>query len=107
GRVLDLIPTEAAAPVHHLRAAVLVTQRRFADAVTECTRALAIDPAFCLAYLSRGHARYHLRDLGAADDYRAAFRIDAAAAAADVARMVARDVADVEAVLENCRKHIR
>jgi tetratricopeptide (TPR) repeat protein len=106
-RVLDRIPTEAAAPIHHLRAAVLVTQRRFADAVAECTRALALDPAFCLAYLSRGHARYHLRDLGGLDDYRAAFRIDPVAAAADVARMVARDLADVDEVLENCRKHIR
>jgi len=107
GRVLDLIPTEAAAPVHHLRAAVLVTQLKFADAVAECTRALSIDPGFVMAYLSRGHARYHLRDLGGLDDYQAAFRTDPAAAAVDVVRTVIRDLADEETVLENCRKHIR
>ena len=40
-------------------------QRRFADALADCERALEIDPGFCMAYISRGNARYHLRDLAA------------------------------------------
>jgi tetratricopeptide (TPR) repeat protein len=107
GRVLGLVPPEQAAPVYHLRAAIRVAQRRFADAVAECTEALALDPSAAMAHLSRGHARYHLRDLDALADYRAAFAIDPPAAAADVVRLVVEDLADVEAVLKNCRQHVR
>ena len=107
GRVLGLVPADQAAPVYHRRAAIRVAQRRFADAVAECTAALALDPSAAMAYLSRGHARYHLRDLGGLADYRAAFQIDPVAAAADVVRLVVEDLADVDAVLKNCRQHLR
>jgi len=106
-RVLGLVP-HGAAPVHHLRAAVFMTQHRFADAAAACARAVAIDPNFCMAYVTRGSARYHLRDPGALDDYTRAFELDARAAVAEVVRVLAGDVGRGGADgLENCRKHIR
>src|SRR5262245_39778693 len=107
-RVLGLISPGAAAPVHHLRAAVRVTQKRFAEAAAECTRALQIDPTFCMAYISRGNARYHLRDRGALSDYRVAFDLDPTAAAVEIVRIVSTDAEQgADEVLENCRKHVR
>jgi tetratricopeptide (TPR) repeat protein len=61
-----------------------------------------------MAYISRGNARYHLRDRGAQADYRAALEIDPSAAAADIIRFLAADLReDAEEVFENCRKHVR
>jgi tetratricopeptide (TPR) repeat protein len=107
-QALRLVPRPAAAPVYQLRAGVRFRQRRFAGAVADCDRALERDPGLCLAYISRGNARYHLRDLGGLADYRAAFALDPWAAAADVIRFLADDVReDSAAALENCRKHLR
>jgi tetratricopeptide (TPR) repeat protein len=107
-RLLALLPPRALAPIHHLRAGVLFEQKRFAEAAAACTQALEIEPDFCTAYLSRGNARYHLRDRGAAADYELAFDLDPQAAAAEVVRILREDLQrDVEEVLENCRKHLR
>jgi tetratricopeptide (TPR) repeat protein len=106
--VLALIPREAAVPVYHQRGGVYVSLRRFADAVADYDRALEIDPGLCMVYISRGNARYHLRDLAGLADYRAAFQLDPPAAAAEVLRVLAADVRDdAGAVLENFRKHLR
>jgi tetratricopeptide (TPR) repeat protein len=107
-RVLQLIPREQAAPVYHLRGSVFSAQSRFAEALADCNEALEIDPDFCLAYLSRGNMRYHLRDMAAPADYATAFRLNAQAAANEVLRFVTMGIReDAAAVLENCRKHIR
>jgi tetratricopeptide (TPR) repeat protein len=107
-RVLELIPRASAAPVYHLRAGVFAALRRFAEALADCELALNIDPNFCLAHLSRGNIRYHLRDMAAPADYATAFRLNAEAAATEIIRILTMDIReDAAAVLENCRKHIR
>jgi tetratricopeptide (TPR) repeat protein len=107
-QVLRLIPRQAAAPVYHLRGGIRFRQRRFAEAVVELDRALEIEPRFCMAYISRGNARYHLRDRNARADYRAALEINSSAAAAEIIRILATDLQEgAEGVLENCRKHVR
>src|SRR5262249_8109334 len=80
----------------------------FAGAIADYNRALEIDSGLCVAYVSRGHARFHKRDRLAANDYRTAFRLDARLAASEIIRIVAADLKrDPGAVFENCRKHIR
>jgi len=107
-RVLQLIPRQAAAPVHHLRAGVRFSQRRFAEVLADCNAALEIDPGLCMAYISRGNARYHLREASALADYRTAFQMDRQAAAAEIIRFLAEDLRrNADEVFENCRKHIR
>jgi tetratricopeptide (TPR) repeat protein len=106
--VLGLIPRQAAAPVHHQRGGVYVRLRRFADAVADYDRALEIDPGLCMVYISRGNARYHLRDLAAQADYWTAFQLDQRSAAAEIIRVLDADVReDAGAVLKNCRQHLR
>lgn len=105
---LALTPPQHAAELYHARGALHVARKDFRAAVEDYDFALAVRPDFVLAYLSRGHARYHLRDGGALDDYREAFRLDAAAAARELARVVAADASkDAPATLKNCRQHIR
>jgi tetratricopeptide (TPR) repeat protein len=107
-QILRLIPRQAAAPVYHLRGGIRFRQRRFAEAVVELNQALEIEPRLCMAYISRGNARYHLRDRNAQDDYLTALAINSAAAAAEIIRILVGDLEeDAEAVLENCRKHVR
>ena len=107
-QVLRLIPRQFAAPVYHLRTGVYAVLRRFADALADCNRALEIDPRFCMAYISRGNSRYHLRDMQAHSDYRTAFQIDAQASASECIRILVTNMQDdTAAVLENCRQHVR
>jgi len=107
-QVLRLIPPAAAAPVYHLRGGIRFRQRRFAEALLDFDTALKIQPGLCMAYISRGNVRYHLRDLAGAADYFTAFQLDAPATAAEIIRLVVLDLReDVEGVLENCRKHLR
>jgi hypothetical protein len=74
----------------------------------ELNRALEIEPRFCMAYISRGNARYHLRDRNAQADYRTALEINAPAAAAEIIRILVADLQEgAEGALENCRKHVR
>src|SRR5262249_38211220 len=80
----------------------------FAGAVDDYDRALAIDPAFLVAYISRGHAYYHLRSPRAVVDYRRALRMAPEAAAREIARFCLEDVTrDPENVLKNCDRHLR
>jgi tetratricopeptide (TPR) repeat protein len=105
---LRLLPRDAAAPLYHLRGGIRAGQLRFADAVTDYSRAIEIDPHFCLAYLSRANARHHLRDLGCLDDYRTAFQMNPRRAAAELIKLLATDLPqEADAILETCRKHIR
>jgi len=107
-QVLQLIPRAAAAPVYHLRAGVRFSQRRFADVLSDCNLALEIDPTLCMTYVTRGNARYHLRDAAAITDYRRAFQMDRQAVAAEIIRFLAEDLRrNADEVFENCRKHIR
>src|SRR5262249_50685028 len=107
-QVLRLIPRQAAAPVYHLRGGVRINQRRFREAIADYECALEIDPHLCMVYISRGNARYHLRDLACRDDYRTALRLNPLAAADEIVRMLVNDLqTDAAAVLENCRKHVR
>ncbi|MGI6419926.1 MAG: tetratricopeptide repeat protein [Thermoguttaceae bacterium] len=106
--VLQLIPRLAAAKVYHLRGGIRVSQRRIADAVADFDRALEIDPRFCMAYISRGNARHHLRDLAGQADYWTAFQINPQGAAAEITRvLIANLQAEGESALETCRKHVR
>jgi tetratricopeptide (TPR) repeat protein len=107
-RLLGLLPERVAPPVYHRRGGVHFLRHDFTAAVADFSRALALDPRFCLAYISRGNTRYHLRDPGGAEDYRVAFRLDRELAASDIIRFLRADLReDVDAVLENCRKHLR
>jgi tetratricopeptide (TPR) repeat protein len=109
---LDLA-LERMAPQHrpailHKRGGVRVLQSDFRGAVDDYNEALAAEPDNVIYYISRGNARYHLRDVGALRDYRTAFRLDAELAGREVARMVADDAArDLQNVVENCSKHLR
>jgi tetratricopeptide (TPR) repeat protein len=106
--VLRLIPREAAAIACHGRGGARHAAGDFVGAIADYNQALELDPGLCAAYLSRGHARYHRRDPLATSDYRMAFRLDRRLAAAEIVRVLIRDLrGDAGAVLENCRKHIR
>ena len=81
----------------------------FAGAIADFDRALALNPDFCVAYISRGNARFHKRDAaGASADYLRAFRIDPALAVNEVVRILIQNHRqDSAGVLDNARKHIR
>jgi tetratricopeptide (TPR) repeat protein len=107
-RVLALRPHQAAAPVYHDRGVARIALREFAAAVADFDQAIAIDPAYCIAYISRGNARYHLRNPGGLDDYMTAFRIDPERSASEIIRILTVGLQeDPEGVLENCRQHVR
>ena len=107
-RAVELAPPARLPKVLHARAAVAVARKRFPVAVADYDRALELDPTFVMAYLSRGHARYHLRDRRALDDYRAAVRLDPAAAAGELTRLARKHAAESpEATLANCQKHVQ
>ena len=103
-----LLPPRAAASVHHLRAGVLALQLRFADALSDCNQAIVLNPDFCMAYVTRGNVRYHLRDPGAPIDYARAFELDRKATASEILRILHEDIrTDADAALKNCRQHLR
>jgi tetratricopeptide (TPR) repeat protein len=108
GQALRLLPRPATAGVYHLRAGLLANQRRFDDALVDCNKALALDPRFCMAFVTRGNIRYHLRDMGAPLDYATAFELDGEATIAEIVRIILDDVRkDADAALKNCRQHLR
>jgi tetratricopeptide (TPR) repeat protein len=108
GEALRLLPHHATAGVYHLRAGLLAIQRRFADALADCNEALALDRKFCMAYVTRGNIRYHLRDMSAPLDYATAFELDREATVAEIVRIILEDVQkDADAALKNCRQHLR
>jgi tetratricopeptide (TPR) repeat protein len=107
-RAIELTPEAGSADILHRRAGIRVLRNDFAGAIADYDRAIGLEPGFALAYLSRGHARYHLRDFRGIADYRTALRLDPDAAIRDLARLFLADIArDPEAVLANCDKHLR
>jgi tetratricopeptide (TPR) repeat protein len=108
-RALSLADHGASAEVLHRRGGVRVLRGDFAGAVVDYDRALAIDPGLLVAYISRGHAYYHLRSPGRAlVDYRQALRMAPEAAAREIARFCVEELArDPENVLKNCDQHLR
>jgi hypothetical protein len=69
---------------------------------------MAVEPDNVCVYVSRGNARFHLRDPRALADYVTAFRLDAHATAREGLRFLADDARRRPAeVLDNCDRHIR
>jgi tetratricopeptide (TPR) repeat protein len=100
-------PARAAAALH-LRGGVRALTDDFRGAVADYDAALAAEPDNVCYHVSRGNARYHLRDPRGAADYRAAFRLDPAAAARELARLLVEDARRRPAdVLDNCDRHVR
>ena len=85
-----------------------VLMNDFAGAMIDYNETLAQEPDNYLYYISRGNARYHLRDLRGVVDYRMASAFLAEGAVQELVRIVAEDVKERAAdVLDNCTKHIR
>jgi hypothetical protein len=79
-----------------------------ADARDDFDRAMEIDPADCVAYISRGNSRYQKQDPGCEADYRAAFLLDAELATLEFVRRLEGDIRDdIAYVLMNCRKRLK
>jgi tetratricopeptide (TPR) repeat protein len=98
---------ERAAALHG-RGGVRTLRKDFEGAVADYDLALRIDPRYLAAMISRGHARYHLRDPRALDDYRRAQALDPEGTLRELARFCLDDVArDPEGVLKNCDQHLR
>jgi tetratricopeptide (TPR) repeat protein len=96
------------ATILHKRGGVRVLQNNFAGAVADYDLALALEPENVLFYISRGNARYHLREARGVFDYRMAFRINPEAAAREIIRLLDADLrSDAGPVLDNCDKHLR
>lgn len=107
-QALEQNPAQGLAAIYHGRGGVRVLQNDFAGALADYDQALSLEPERYLFYISRGNARYHLRDPRGVLDYRMAFRLDADGAAREFVRILATDVQrDAEAVLDNCNKHLR
>ena len=69
---------------------------------------MALEPDNFLYHISRGNARYHLRNPQGVSDYQKAFHINAGAAVREVVRLVAADIRrNTAGVLKNCDKHLR
>jgi tetratricopeptide (TPR) repeat protein len=107
-RALERTPSAEAAAHYHGRAAVQVARLDFSAALADCDAAIRLRPDFAIAYISRAHARYHLRDGRAVFDYVRALEIAPAVAAREVLRIAAEHATkDWELVLSNCDKHLR
>ena len=106
--VLALIPRDQAAPAYNGRGAARHILGDYDGALADYNQAIDIDPGLCIAYISRGNARYHKRDLRGIEDHRTAFRLDPGLTVREMVRGFRADLGrGHEAVLENCRKHIR
>jgi tetratricopeptide (TPR) repeat protein len=107
-RALELTAPEDAGALYHQRGGVRVLLNDFVGAIADYDRAVALSPDSWLFYLSRGHARYHRRDLRGVVDYRMAFRLNPEGAARELVRMLEEDaVRTPETVLDNCDRHVR
>jgi tetratricopeptide (TPR) repeat protein len=107
-RALALASLTEAAVIYHQRGGVRALLNDFVGAVADYDEALRWEPRSCVAYVSRGNARYHLRDRRGVVDYVTAFTLDADVAAQELVRILVDGVRrDAEDVLDNCRKHLR
>src|SRR5262249_36635314 len=87
-RALELTPREQAAQAYHGRGGARVLLKDFKGAIEDYDEALRIEPRFALAYLSRGHARYHRRDRRSLADYVAAFKLAPEESARELVRIL-------------------
>jgi tetratricopeptide (TPR) repeat protein len=107
-RALEMTAPEDAGAIYHHRGGVRVLLNDFVGAIADYDRAIALSPDNYLFYISRGHARYHRRDLRGVVDYRMAFRLNPEGAAHELVRMLQDDaVRTPETVLDNCDRHVR
>jgi tetratricopeptide (TPR) repeat protein len=107
-QALEHSPPERRAAAYHGRGGVRVLQNDFASALADYEQALALEPENFLFHISRGNARYHLRDFRSMRDYRNAFALDADGACREFARLLTADARrDSAGVLDNCTKHLR
>jgi tetratricopeptide (TPR) repeat protein len=105
---LEQKPSRSLATIYHGRGGVRVLQNDFAGALADYNQALSLEPNNYLFYISRGNARYHLRDLKATLDYLVAFRMDLEGACLELVRLISSDAGrDADGVLDNCNKHLR
>src|SRR5262249_50100047 len=93
-RALQMAPRHTSASVYHNRGGVFATRRDFRAAILDYDQALEIDPRFCVAYISRGGARYHLGDPAGHLDFHRACTLNAELAASEILRLVAQDIRD-------------
>jgi tetratricopeptide (TPR) repeat protein len=101
-------PAAAAAPIYHARGGVRALRNDFAGAIAEYDDALRIEPGYYLAYISRGHARYHRRDPHGLADYLTAFALNPEGTARELLRFLTEGVRrDSHEVLDNCDRHLR
>lgn len=108
-RALALCSRDRLPVVLHARGAVAVERKRFADAIADYDRAVALDPNYTQAYISRGHAYYHLRSFRQTiADYRRAHALNPKMLFAELVRITRRHATDApDETLANCRKHVR
>jgi tetratricopeptide (TPR) repeat protein len=107
-RALQVAPESECPMILHRRGGIRALEDDFVGAVADYEDALRLNPGFAMAYLSRGHARYHLRDRRGLQDYRTALEMDPETTIRELARLFREDVArDPSAVLANCEKHLR
>ncbi|MBV9123667.1 MAG: tetratricopeptide repeat protein [Planctomycetes bacterium] len=107
-RALERVAPAAAASIWHHRGGVRVLLNDFAGAIRDYDQALTLDPGFYLAYISRGHARYHRRDRRAGVDYLLAFRLCPEATAREIERFLFEQAQrEAAQVLANCEQHLR
>jgi tetratricopeptide (TPR) repeat protein len=107
-QALEQNPSQGLAAIYHGRGGVRVLRNDFVGALADYEQALRLEPDNFLFYISRGNARYHLRDLRGTRDYRIAFRLSPDGACREFVRIITADVRrDAESVLNNCSKHLR
>jgi tetratricopeptide (TPR) repeat protein len=97
---------KASAYLH--RGGARALQNDFKAAVADYDEALQLDPSLWVAYVSRGHARYHRRDPGALVDYQSAYLHSPHGTARELLRTLEEAARrDPEDVLANCDQHLR
>ena len=107
-QVISMIPRDTAASTYNTRGAVRHTYGDFDRAIEDYNQAIEINPELCVAYISRGNARYHMRDLNAAEDFQIAYQLDPMFTVRETVRCVILDLErGSETVLRNCWLHIR
>jgi hypothetical protein len=93
---------------HHGRGTAGRVRVELDGAFDDFDRALEIDPEDCVAYISRGNARFYKGDPNCEADYRTAFSLDAPLAALEFVRRLKFDIGyDLANVLRHCRERLK